>query len=62
MIGSQQAFLFEKKNIIEMFQYLHDIVPYYQALHNIEYYSLKQAHVEADIKNIVSIEVLTKND
>ena len=26
-----------------------------------KYYSLKQAHIEADIKNIVSIEVLTKN-
>ena len=31
-------------------------------LHNIKYCSLKQAHIEADIKNIVSIEVLTKND
>ena len=45
-----------------MFQYMHVIVQYYQALHNIKYCFLKQAHIEADIKNIVSIEVSTKND
>ena len=45
-----------------MFQYLHAIVRYWQALHDIEHSSLKQAQIKVDIKDIVSIEVLTKND
>ena len=54
-----------------MFQYLHTLflINRHYITSNItllnkhiKCYSLKQEHIEVDIKNIVSIEVLTKND